>query len=126
MKALLDTNILIDYLNGIPQAKQEIDSYSKPLISIITWVEVLVGATPEDEATVRGFLSRFQVIALTAVIAENAVLIRRQAKIRLPDAIIQATAQVENVLLVSRNTKDFPENAPWVRIPYKLHPDKIH
>ncbi|MBK8454122.1 MAG: type II toxin-antitoxin system VapC family toxin [Thiofilum sp.] len=126
MKALLDTNILIDYLNGIPQAKHEIDSYPKPLISIITWVEVLVGATPEDEATIRGFLSRFQVIALTAVIAENAVLIRRQSKIRLPDAIIQATAQVEKVLLVSRNTKDFPENAQWVRIPYKLHPDKIH
>jgi hypothetical protein len=39
---------------------------------------------------------------------------------RLPDAIIWASAQKENALLVSRNTKDFPVDAPGIRIPYTL------
>ncbi len=51
---------------------------------------------------------------------EQAVIIRKQRKIRLPDAIIKATAQVHNALLVTRNTRDFPENSEGVKIPYKL------
>jgi len=120
MKAVFDTNILIDYLNGIQQAKEEIDLYSHCLISSITWMEVLVGADEENEAIIRAFLSRFKQIPVTEEIAEKAVSIRRGAKIRLPDAIIKATAETENALLISRNTKDFPENDPSVRVPYHL------
>jgi len=120
MKVLLDTNILIDYLNGIVAAKTELDRYSQPLISVITWMEVLAGATSEEEGVVRDFLSRFDIIAINAAIADKAVIIRRSKRIRLPDAIIQATAHLEHALLVSRNTKDFPETEPWVRVPYKL------
>lgn len=39
MKALLDTNILIDYLNAVDAAKQEIALYDRPLISPITWID---------------------------------------------------------------------------------------
>ena len=49
MKALFDTNILIDYLNGIDAARQEIARYEHPSISLITWMEVLVGTTAEEE-----------------------------------------------------------------------------
>ncbi|TXH66797.1 MAG: type II toxin-antitoxin system VapC family toxin [Thiothrix sp.] len=120
MKALFDTNILIDYLNGIEAAKDEITRYSHIAISLVTWMEVLVGAKPEEEVVIRRFLSRFALIPLTTTIAERAVDIRRTTKIRLPDAIIRASAEVEHALLVSRNTKDFPENEPWVRVPYRL------
>ena len=48
-KALLDTNILIDYLAGIAQARAEMERYAMPAISIITWIEVMAGATPDDE-----------------------------------------------------------------------------
>ncbi len=121
VKALFDTNILIDYLLGIDAAKQELARYEYRAISTITWMEVLVGTTEADEAAVRTWLSTFEVIALDAVIANRAVQIRQQKRIRLPDAIVWASAQVNSLLLVSRNTKDFPEDEPGVRVPYRLN-----
>jgi len=120
MKALFDTNILIDYLNGIEQAREELERFPEVLISIITWTEVMVGTKPEEEIAVRRFLARFKQIPIDQKVAERAVLIRRETRIRLPDAIIRASAELESALLVSRNTKDFPEGEPWVRVPYKL------
>ena len=120
MKALLDTNILIDYLNGIDAAREEIERYENAMISTITWMEVMVGASEKEEATVKAFLSRFVQLPVTGDIAERAVTIRRQTKMRLPDAIIWASAKSENALLVSRNSKDFPPDAPGVRMPYSV------
>ena len=120
MKALLDTNILIDYLNGIDAAREEIGRYETALISTISWMEVMVGASENEEATIRAFLSRFVLLPLTGDIAERAVTIRRQTKMRLPDAIIWASAKSENALLVSRNSKDFPPDIPGIRMPYTL------
>ena len=59
-------------------------------------------------------------ISIDSEIAGIAVTIRRRFKIRLPDAIIWASAQRENALLVSRNTKDFPVDSPGVRAPYRV------
>ena len=120
MKALIDTNILIDYLNGIGAAREEIDRYEMPLISAITWMEVMVGAIDDEQQTIRSFLSRFTQIAIDAEVAEIAVSIRRKYKMRLPDAIIWASAKRESALLVSRNTKDFPGDLPGVHAPYRL------
>ena len=120
MKALFDTNILIDYLNGIEAAREELDRYETGLISVVSWMEVMVGAEEGEAATIRAFLAQFQQVPLTGEIAEMAVDIRRQTKVRLPDAIIWASARSENALLVSRNTKDFPPDSPGVRMPYKV------
>ena len=43
VKALFDTCILIDYLNGIQSAKDEIELFKDKAISTITWMEVMVG-----------------------------------------------------------------------------------
>lgn len=120
VKALFDTNILVDYLNGIAQAKKELARYDSRAISIITWMEIMVGASEENEEALRFWLSSFQVIPLDGVIAERTVQIRQQRRIRLPDAIIWASAQEHSLLLVSRNTKDFPADEPGVRVPYKI------
>ena len=116
---LFDTNILIDYLGGISQARVEMEGYSRRAISIVTWMEVMAGTTREDERQIRAFLLAFSVLPVTAEVAERAFELRRQRKIKLPDAIIQATAQVEDRLLITRNTRDFPEHDPDIRIPYK-------
>jgi predicted nucleic acid-binding protein len=120
VKALFDTNILVDYLNAVPQARTELQLYTERAVSIITWMEVMVGATGGVEVATRGFLSTFDVIALDAEIAERAVSLRRDHHIKLPDAIIWATAQTHAMLLVTRNTKDFTADDPGVRMPYKL------
>ena len=120
MRALFDTNILVDYLNGIPDARGEIARYEQPLISLITWMEVLAGTTAAEETKVRAFLGRFGCKGIDHAVAERAVVYRQERRIKLPDAIIAATAYTESALLVTRNTKDFPEHEPGVRIPYVL------
>ena len=120
MRALFDTNILIDYLNGIDAAKTELARYERPAISVISWIEVLAGTRPEVEAETRNFLANFERIDLGEAIADRAVALRRSAKLRVPDAIILATARVENLVLVTRNSKDFPADEPGIRMPYRI------
>ena len=121
VKAVIDTNILIDYLNGSEKAKHELDSFEELYISIITWMEILVGVEETDEESeIREFLRRFRIQHVDAGVAERAVEIRRREKVRLPDAIIWATAQQLGVLLVTRNTRDFPARHPGIRVPYRL------
>ena len=120
VKALLDTNVLIDYLNGVDAASDEIARYDNPMISPITWMEVMVGALDHEQDAVRAFLARFVQVAIDAEVADAAVALRRVHRLRLPDAIIWASAHCENALLVTRNTKDFPADAPNVRIPYQI------
>jgi predicted nucleic acid-binding protein len=117
---LFDTNILIDYLGGIPQARLEMERYTNRAISIITWMEVMAGTTQGDEKQVRAFLLAFSILPVTSEVAERAFALRRQRKIKLPDAIIQATAQVEDRLLVTRNSRDFPDHDRDIRIPYRV------
>jgi predicted nucleic acid-binding protein len=119
VKALFDTNILIDYLSGVEASKAELARYRERLISAITWMEILVGAHDEAEADViEMFLRDFRVVDITRRVARDAVDIRRTRRIRLPDALIWASAHAESALLVTRNTKDFPADDPGVRVPY--------
>jgi hypothetical protein len=121
VKALFDTNILIDYLNGVEPARQEIDRARQRFISIVTWMEVLAGTRDAgEEDVIDMFLRDFTVVELTRRIARHAVEIRRTHRIRLPDAIVWASARSESAVLVTRNTKDFPQGQPGVRVPYTL------
>lgn len=120
VRALFDTNVLVDYLGGVDAARQELSRYEYRAISIITWMEVLVGAAPDEDAAIRAWLRLFDVIGVDDAIAGRAVEIRKERHIRLPDAIIWASAQARSLLLVSRNTKDFPADEPGVRVPYAL------
>jgi hypothetical protein len=121
MKAVFDTNILVDYLNGIEAAKQELSLYRTRLVSVITRIEVLVGvADEEEERVVRSFLSGFTVRDLTEEIADEAINVRQACRLKVPDAIVYATARAEGCLLVTRNTKDFKPQWPDVRVPYEL------
>jgi predicted nucleic acid-binding protein len=119
MKALFDTNILIDYLNGVDASKAELVRYRERLISVVTWMEVLVGGRTDAERDVIDvFLRDFRIVEITRAIAREAVDLRRSRRIRLPDALVWAAARAESALLVTRNTKDFPRDDPGVRVPY--------
>ena len=120
VRPLFDTNILIDYLSGIALAREELARYQGSAISIVSWMEVLIGADPDVELATRRFLSRFTIVEIDRAVAERAVIIRRGSRIRLPDAIIQASAEVHSMLLVTRNMRDFDSTSPSVRVPYSL------
>ncbi len=119
MRALFDTNILIDYLGGVEDARQELARFESSAISRITWMEVLVGASDESEAArLRSFLARFECIDIDETVSDLATGIRREYRLRLPDAIIWASAQSVDGLLVTRNARDFPADDPSIRVPY--------
>ena len=119
-KVLFDTNILIDHLSGIDRAGAELRQYQDRAISIITWMEVMAGSNSEDESRIRAFLTAFRCLPITPDVAERTFLVRKQHKLKLPDAIILATAEAADRLLITRNTRDFPAGDPGVRIPYRL------
>jgi len=122
VKALFDTNILIDFLGGAPEARDEVALYDDAAISIVTWMEVMVGATDPTADATRAFLNNFELIGLDREVADLAVQLRRRYGLKLPDAIIWASARHQGRLLVTRNTKDFPPGDPGVRAPYVIGP----
>jgi len=120
VKALFDSNILIDHLKGVAAAEVELAKYEAKAISIVTWIEVVVGASPAAEAGTREFLAGFELVALDMAVAEEATALRRTHRMRLPDAVVWASARSTDRLLVTRNTKDFPADDPGIRAPYRV------
>jgi hypothetical protein len=118
---VLDSNIIIDYLNRIPQARTVLLSHPDALINSMVWMEVLTGdvETPREYAA-RRLLAQFHKVELTLAIQERAVLVRKRTRLKLPDAIIYATAEEHNAILITRNAKDFPQGDPRIVVPYEL------
>lgn len=120
-----DSNILIDALTGVEQARREImranELHGRAWISRMVWVEVMSkSAAPVAQITER-FLSGFVVEDVDAEIADRAAALRRErSKLRLPDALVFATAQLRGRVLVTRNIVDFPAEMPGIRVPYLL------
>lgn len=115
-----DTNIIIDWLKRCPQARAEILRYRSHRISRIVWTEVLAGESLEARPPVQDALSHFEVVELDQRIASAAADIRHRMGMRLLDAMILATAQVNGAILITRNTRDFAAQMPGIRVPYEL------
>ena len=119
MKAVIDSDVLIDYLQGVPDAKVEIDRYDPPLYSVISWLEVMCGAdTDEDRESAEALFKSMKRVELSPEVARKAVEVRKKLKLKLPDAVILASADCEGCILVTRNSKDFSADDPRVRFPY--------
>lgn len=119
MKAVLDSDVLIDYLQGLPAAREELARYRRPLCSIITFMELLAGArSPSEHQAAEALLASLGRVELSETVARRAVELRKSLRLKLPDAIVLASAEVEGCILVTRNTRDFPAHDPRVRFPY--------
>ncbi len=109
---LIDTNIIIYYLDNQKHAVDFIQTHYKSAlyISIISVIEVLSFrfSSTEQEKIVREFLQdNFIWLTIDNAIIDKTANIRQHKKIKTPDAIIGATAVVRNLTIVTRNTKDF-------------------
>lgn len=121
MKAVLDSDVLIDYLQGLPAAREELARYRRPLCSIISFMELLAGArTDPERRAAEALLASLGRVELTEEVARRAVELRQSLRLKLPDAIVLASAEVEGCILVTRNSRDFPVGDPRVRFPYTL------
>lgn len=117
--ALVDTNILIDFLAGVPAAARELHKHKDLAISVISRIELLAGVPTDRRDIAEDFLRRFIQIELTPAIVEESVHVRRHDRLKLPDAILLATAHMEKRVLLTRNTSDFRPGR-FVRVPYQL------
>jgi predicted nucleic acid-binding protein len=115
-----DTNILIDWLWDRPPAIAELSRYKRHRISRVVWTEILAGERLEKRDEIQQLISPFEVVELDARIAMAAADIRHRMRMKLMDAYILATAQVNGAILITRNTKDFPAQMPGIRVPYVL------
>lgn len=115
-----DTNIVIDWLKRLPQAMTELASYREQRISRIVWTEVMAGEAFERRDLVQEALSHFETVEIDDRIALAAADIRYRSRMKLMDALILATAQINGTILITRNTRDFPAAMPGIRVPYIL------
>jgi predicted nucleic acid-binding protein len=118
-----DTNIVIDALRGLDQARAELERAlargGRLWVSRMVWIEVMSKGVGEGLRRAERFLEGFGVDEVDAEIGVRAAALRRERpRLKTPDAIILATAQTRGRILVTRNTKDFPATTPGVRVPY--------
>jgi len=125
---LWDTNTVIYFLQRqfTPSAERFIDDIvlnSQPAISAITEIELLCwkSANENDLLILRNFIKDSYVYELDQDIKNQTAEIRKYHTLKLPDAIIAATAIVNKLTLITRNAKDF-EKLPELKIsnPYSL------
>jgi len=104
---LLDTNIVVGLLSGHQPALDLLDHHkavpSACAISQVTRMELLnsPSLSTDDDAAIRQAIAAFMVFTLDERTEAAAVLVRRRTKLKLPDAIILATAQVHKLELLT-------------------------
>ena len=114
MRYLLDTNVIIEYLSDMLPAEASLAVRKLPVyISVVTKMEIL-GWYKVNAPTLQQlekFINQAYVVEINNSVVSNTIYIRQQHKIKLPDAIIAATAIATSSGLVTHNTKDFREIA---------------
>lgn len=110
---LVDTDVCIDHLVGVRRLRHV--SSRRLAYSVVTRAELLAGAG-DDESDVRRFLAGMDEFVVDRRIADQAGLLRRTVpRLKMPDALIAATALVHAVTLQTNNVRDFRE-VPGLRL----------
>jgi len=106
---LVDTDVFVDHLRGARrfEAKTHRVHYS-----VVTRAELFAGNTATDLISV--LLAPFRELSVGRAVAERAGRLRRESGVRLPDALIAATAIEHKLSLFTRNRSDF-EKIPGLR-----------
>ncbi len=124
---LIDSNIIIDYTSGLlPQHASDFveDVFNRAfVISVVVKVEVLGYDDPfEKQLYMEEFIRAALIIPLNDAVVQQAIVLKRKyKKLKLGDAIIAASALINDLTVVTRNVADFKgvENLhfinPWDR-----------
>lgn len=120
---LLDTNILIYYFNGEMDSTVEnrvsllmAESFQISVISKMEFLGFSFAAQEKQRAI--EFMNYAAILMLDAEIVQRVIVMRQEKRIKLPDAIIAATAMQYSVILVTRNVNDFKNLALDVYNPF--------
>ena len=118
---LVDTDVFIDHLRG----KSRLDPAGHRVhYSVVTRAELFAGSSAG--AAVRRLLAPFRELVVDRPVAERAGRIRRAHGLRLPDALIAASALHHGLALVTRNSRDFDRVPDLDRYPPPAPPPSEH
>ncbi len=109
---LIDTNILIYHTKGEPKCLRFFEKLilqGMINISIITKIEFLGWGkhTAKGIARCKRLIENMNIFPVDEDVANRTIEIRQEIKIKLPDAVIAATALLNNLTLSTRNVNDF-------------------
>lgn len=111
-RLLVDTDVCVDHLAGDRRLPRPVGRLA---YSVVTRAELLAGAE-DDEPQVRRLLAGMEEIPIDRRVADRAGLLRRDSSaLRLPDALIAATALVHSLALHTKNRRDF-RRVPELRL----------
>lgn len=110
---LIDSNAAIEFLSGaLPEVAnnwmQLVIEKGHHHLSVINQIELLgYNGTPKEMKPLEDFIQYSNILPLSEDVALKTIELRKAYKIKLPDAIIAATAIVFNLTLFTRNIADF-------------------
>jgi len=112
---IVDTDILVDAGRGISEAidyLQEIERSTRPAVSVVTQMELIVGCRSKAELqALEQFLRRLRILKINEAISDKAVKLLQQYRLShgllIADALIAATALSWNYPLASKNQRDY-------------------
>ncbi|CAN5133971.1 type II toxin-antitoxin system VapC family toxin [soil metagenome] len=102
-RVVLDTDVLIDHLGGKDALSSELSGSS---YSTVTRAE-LYSWKQDHESIIDRLLDQFDEVSVDRLVAEEAGRIRRELGVRLPDALIAATAIRVKRPLFTRNVRNY-------------------
>jgi predicted nucleic acid-binding protein len=126
---MFDSNLLIYYLNASlnKSTRQQIDEAIEmgAFISVMTRIEVLGWSqhTAQSLSVAEGLLNLFNEQPLNEEIVKLCIQLRQTTSLKVPDAIIAATALHLKLPLMTRNIKDF-QKVPHLQLFNPFQPDE--
>lgn len=110
---LVDTDVLIDYLRGVPAAVDALLALDEVSVSVVSVAELFAGFRgAREQADIGRLLAECQVLPVTEDVAREAGLLKKKYfashSVQLPDAMIAATALAHGLALVTLNVKHYP------------------
>jgi predicted nucleic acid-binding protein len=123
-RVLLDTDVLIDYLRGLPRAVAFVEGLDlPPLVSAVTVAELYAGVRDDQERPLlEAMLETTLIVAVDAEVAKRAGLYKRDYfkshGVGIADAMVAASASHAEALLATPNKKHFPMLSK-VAVPYR-------
>lgn len=102
MNAVLDEGVLLDYLNGVPEAAQALQGCTHRSISVVTWLGVMTRCPRDLVEPTRGFLRTFERLSISEAIADEALRLCLAAPgLDHARAIAWATANVNQLTFLT-------------------------
>jgi predicted nucleic acid-binding protein len=120
---LVETGLLLDYLNGDKRAKAALSGHPHRSISVVTWLEVMAECPPALIEETRSFLRTFERLSISEAIADEALrLMQRSTGLPQARALTWATAVINQLTLLTADPTHIAKGEPNVRIAYSQRP----